>query len=179
MKRDNTTASQPPEPLIMIQIRLSDEERSSGVPEPATIEKALESLHLHGSPASFFAEPRHRRSEQCSTSVSEKKTNVRLMFRISISSMSACLLILWTCSTKNKFTRFRHWVSPRKLNKANRIVGCGNYIQFPPLYPEFLFEDVFANPIAGAILANILGPQPELRYLATNSVPSLTILPLT
>jgi hypothetical protein len=66
----------------MIQIRLSEEERISGVPEPATIEKALESLHLHGSHASFFADCRHRRSEQCSTPVSEKKTNVRLIFRI-------------------------------------------------------------------------------------------------
>ena len=53
---------------------------------------------------------------------------------------------------------------------ANLTAGCGNYVQFPPLYPEYLFEDVFANPIAGAVLCNILGPRPELRYLFTNSV---------
>src|SRR5271155_1407150 len=92
--------------------------------------------------------------------------------------MSVCVLILWTCSTESKFTRFRHWVSTPKLKKVNMIVGCGNYIQFPPLHPEYVFEDVFANPIAGAILSNILGPQPELRYLGTNSVTTLTI-PLT
>jgi len=55
-------------------------------------------------------------------------------------------------------------------SKTNVTVGCGNYIQFPPLYPQYIFEDVFANRIVGTILSNILGPQPELRYLGTNSV---------
>lgn len=53
---------------------------------------------------------------------------------------------------------------------ANSTVGCGNFVQYPPLYPQYLFEDVFANPIAGAVLCNVLGPKPELRHVFTNSV---------
>jgi len=50
-----TAASQPPQPLIM-QIRLTEEERISGVPQPRTIERALEALHLDGSYPSNFAD---------------------------------------------------------------------------------------------------------------------------
>jgi len=42
-----TVASQHAEPTIT-QIGLTEEERISGVPKPATIEKALEALHLDG-----------------------------------------------------------------------------------------------------------------------------------
>jgi hypothetical protein len=56
----------------MIQIKLTEEERTSGVPEPGTIEKALEALHLDGSHASNFADRRDCGSQQCSTPVSEK-----------------------------------------------------------------------------------------------------------
>jgi len=47
--------------------------------------------------------------------------------------------------------------------------GSGNLIHFPPLSPEYLFADVYANPIAGIILSNILGVNPELHYIGTNS----------
>jgi hypothetical protein len=39
------------EPLI-VQITLTEAERISGVPEPCTVEKALEALHRDGSPVS-------------------------------------------------------------------------------------------------------------------------------
>jgi len=41
------TAGQHIEPLIT-QIRITEEERISGVPDTLTIEKALEALHRHG-----------------------------------------------------------------------------------------------------------------------------------
>jgi hypothetical protein len=47
--------------------------------------------------------------------------------------------------------------------------GSGNFVHFPPLHKEYLFGDVYANPIAGAILNNILGPKPELCYIGTNT----------
>lgn len=49
-------------------------------------------------------------------------------------------------------------------------VGSGNLIHFPPLSKEYLFKDVYANPIAGTIISNIIGLNPELRYVGTNSV---------
>ena len=42
-----TTVSQPAQPTIT-QIRLTEEERISGVPKPETIEKAVEALYLEG-----------------------------------------------------------------------------------------------------------------------------------
>jgi len=53
---------------------------------------------------------------------------------------------------------------------ANLTAGTGNYLQWPPLYPQYVFEDVYANPIAGAVLSNILGPNQELRLISSNSV---------
>jgi len=58
------------EPLI-VQITLTEAERISGVPEPCTVEKALEALHRDGSPVSKASDSRNRRSEQCSTPISE------------------------------------------------------------------------------------------------------------
>jgi hypothetical protein len=45
----------------------------------------------------------------------------------------------------------------------------GNISQVPPLMPEYLFPEIYANPLAGHILAAILGPEPELRYLHGNT----------
>jgi hypothetical protein len=58
------------------------------------------------------------------------------------------------------------------LNFGVDVKGTGNIAQYPPVYPEFLYEDVFANPIATTVLSNILGPKPELRFLHSNSVVS-------
>ena len=49
--------------------------------------------------------------------------------------------------------------------------GTGNISQVPPLDKEYLFRDIFANGIGTAILNNILGPMPELRYINGNTVP--------
>jgi len=38
------------------------------------------------------------------------------------------------------------------------------------MYPEYIFADVLANPVVRVILSNILGPDPELRNVVTNSV---------
>jgi hypothetical protein len=59
------------------------------------------------------------------------------------------------------------------VHLVSYVSGTGNIAQVPPLYKEYLFGDIFANPIATAILNNILGPRPELRYLNSN-----TVLPL-
>jgi hypothetical protein len=52
----------------------------------------------------------------------------------------------------------------------------GNFLHFPPLWPKYVFEDIYANPFAAAVLSNILGPKPELTFLAMNSVRFLKII---
>jgi ectoine hydroxylase-related dioxygenase (phytanoyl-CoA dioxygenase family) len=37
------------------------------------------------------------------------------------------------------------------------------------LQKEYLFSDIYANPIAGVILKNILEPNPELRFIGANT----------
>jgi hypothetical protein len=56
------------------------------------------------------------------------------------------------------------------LDRPTKHLGTGNISQVPPLDKEVLFADIFANPVAGTILSNILGPKPELRYLHGNTV---------
>src|SRR2546423_2380362 len=53
------------------------------------------------------------------------------------------------------------------------VAGSGNISQVPPVYKENLYPDIFANPIAAKIFSNIIGPQPELRYLHGTTEPPL------
>jgi len=48
-----TAVNQLPQPSI-VQIRLTEEERVSGIPKPYTIENALIALHRDGSNAIYF-----------------------------------------------------------------------------------------------------------------------------
>lgn len=45
----------------------------------------------------------------------------------------------------------------------------GNLSQVPPICADLMFEDVFANPFAAAIIEGMLGPHPEVRYLHGNT----------
>jgi len=48
-------------------------------------------------------------------------------------------------------------------------VGTGNISQVPPVYPGYVFKDIYANPFGAAIISAILGPRPQLRFLRANT----------
>ena len=47
----------------------------------------------------------------------------------------------------------------------------GNFTQYPNVFPEYLFEDIFCNRMVAKVLNNVLGPNPELRFINGNTVP--------
>jgi hypothetical protein len=49
-------------------------------------------------------------------------------------------------------------------------LGYGNYTQYPYVFPEFLFEDVYANKIVAKVVSDMLGPRPQLRWINGNLV---------
>ena len=63
---------------------------------------------------------------------------------------------------------------PVNSEKIPNEIESANFIHTPPLFNDLLFEDVYANPVVATVLSNILGPDPELRYVGTNSVPLFT-----
>ena len=50
----------------------------------------------------------------------------------------------------------------------NQGAGTGNVSQIPPLTPDWLHRDFYANPHMIRVVENILGPKPELRFLNSN-----------
>ena len=59
--------------------------------------------------------------------------------------------------------------NPDKIH-WNQGRGKGNVSQNPPFEPKYMFPQIYANKPAGAVLANILGPRPQLRYIRTNTL---------
>ncbi|KAH7243759.1 hypothetical protein MRS44_017117 [Fusarium solani] len=45
----------------------------------------------------------------------------------------------------------------------------GNMSQGPPLQPELMYSDIWANGPAAAVLACMLGPQPQVNYVNGNT----------
>ncbi|KAG0650434.1 Kanamycin B dioxygenase [Hyphodiscus hymeniophilus] len=52
--------------------------------------------------------------------------------------------------------------------RYNQGVDTGNISQIPPLTPEWLHRDFYANPHMIRVVENILGPRPELRFINSN-----------
>ncbi|KAK3671908.1 hypothetical protein LTR78_008274 [Recurvomyces mirabilis] len=50
----------------------------------------------------------------------------------------------------------------------NQGAGPKNVSQVPPLKPEYLYREVYANSHMIRILENLLGPRPEFRFLNSN-----------
>lgn len=46
----------------------------------------------------------------------------------------------------------------------------GNLSQVPPLVKEYLFPEVYANKHTARIISNILGPQPEVHFIRSNTL---------
>ncbi|KEZ42158.1 hypothetical protein SAPIO_CDS6212 [Scedosporium apiospermum] len=46
----------------------------------------------------------------------------------------------------------------------------GNLSQVPPLEPEWLFPEVYANKHGTRIISNILGPRPEVHFIRSNTL---------
>lgn len=45
----------------------------------------------------------------------------------------------------------------------------GNLNQKPPLQPELMYEDIYANKCGAAVLANIMGPNPVCNFVDCNT----------
>lgn len=50
----------------------------------------------------------------------------------------------------------------------NQGASTGNVSQMPPLTPEWLDRDFYANPHMIRVVENLLGPKPELRFINSN-----------
>jgi len=50
----------------------------------------------------------------------------------------------------------------------NQGANIKNVSQIPPLTPEWLIRDFYANPHMIRVVENLLGPKPELRFLNSN-----------
>jgi hypothetical protein len=50
----------------------------------------------------------------------------------------------------------------------NQGEGTGNVSQIPPLEPEYLHRDFYANSHIVRLCENLLGPKPELRFINSN-----------
>jgi hypothetical protein len=46
----------------------------------------------------------------------------------------------------------------------------GNVSQNPPLEKEYMYPQIYANKPAAAVMANIFGPRPQIRYIRTNTL---------
>jgi ectoine hydroxylase-related dioxygenase (phytanoyl-CoA dioxygenase family) len=63
----------------------------------------------------------------------------------------------------------------KKHMRWNQGSAVKNVSQIPPLEPEYLHRDFYANPHMIRVLENLLGPKPELRFLNSNvSIPGGT-----
>ncbi|KAL6245287.1 hypothetical protein RBB50_008062 [Rhinocladiella similis] len=56
----------------------------------------------------------------------------------------------------------------RKHMHWNQGASTGNVSQIPPLTPEWLDRDLYANPHMIRVVENLLGPEPELRFINSN-----------
>lgn len=57
----------------------------------------------------------------------------------------------------------------RKETHRNFGENTGNIQQEPPTEPEYVFEDVIANPFATAVLECMMGPHPGVRFYSANT----------
>ena len=56
----------------------------------------------------------------------------------------------------------------KKHMQYNQGAATGNVSQIPPLTPEWLDRDFYANPHMIRVVENLLGPKPELRFINSN-----------
>ncbi|KAK4050236.1 hypothetical protein OIV83_003557 [Microbotryomycetes sp. JL201] len=59
-----------------------------------------------------------------------------------------------------------HWNDDIRAPPEKRT---GNLNQRPPMRPELMFEDVYANKCAAAVLSNIVGPNPVCNFVDSNT----------
>ena len=52
----------------------------------------------------------------------------------------------------------------------NQGRGKGNVSQNPPFEKEYMYPQIYANKPAASVMANILGPRPQIRYIRTNTL---------
>ncbi|WWC89879.1 uncharacterized protein L201_004807 [Kwoniella dendrophila CBS 6074] len=46
----------------------------------------------------------------------------------------------------------------------------GNVSQVPPILEEYMFQQIYGNKLATSVLSGVLGPEPELHYIRSNTL---------
>ena len=59
--------------------------------------------------------------------------------------------------------------NPDKIH-WNQGRAAGNVSQNPPFERKYMFPQIYANRPAAAVMTNIFGPRPQLRYIRTNTL---------
>ena len=119
-----------------VVIKLSDDERDTGVLAPLHMFEAIDAFHVDGVVVLENAiETRHIDA-----------LNQRMIGDTEVLKANADKI---------------HW---------NQGRGKGNVSQNVPFEPEFMVPQIYANRPAGAVMANIFGPRPQLRYIRTNTL---------
>jgi hypothetical protein len=59
--------------------------------------------------------------------------------------------------------------NPDKIH-WNQGKSKGNVSQNPPFEKEFMYPQIYANRPAASVMANVLGPRPQIRYIRTNTL---------
>jgi hypothetical protein len=116
-----------------VVIRLTDEEKRSGITKPDTIQQCLYHYHRDG-----FV-------------VLENAVDDELVDRL-----------------YNKIVEDTDIYVGKKFTQFNQGAATKNVSVVPPLTPEWLSRDFYANVHMMRVIENILGPRPELRFINSN-----------
>jgi hypothetical protein len=123
-----------------VVIRLTDEERESGVTRPETIQQCLYHYHRDG-----FV-------------VLENAIDDQLVD-----------------SLYNKIVDDTDIYVGKKFQQWNQGEATKNVSVVPPLTPEWLRREFYANVHMMRVIENVLGPKPELRFINSNvAIPGAT-----
>lgn len=116
-----------------VVIRLTDQERTSGVTRPETIQQALYAYHRDG-------------------------------FVVLENAIDDDLVV----NMYNQIVKDTGIYVGKKFQQWNQGAATKNVSVVPPLTPEWLQKDFYANVHMMRVIENILGPRPELRFINSN-----------
>ena len=116
-----------------VVIRLTDEERESGITRPETIQQCLYHYHRDG-------------------------------FVVLENAIDDSLVD----SLYSKIVQDTDIYVGKKFQQWNQGAATKNVSVVPPLTPEWLKRELYANVHMMRVIENVLGPKPELRFINSN-----------
>ncbi|CAK7225131.1 hypothetical protein SBRCBS47491_005787 [Sporothrix bragantina] len=126
-------------------IVLTDEERDSGVMSDSKLYDAIEGFFTDG------------------LVVVENAIDVAIIDKLNTRMLQDTEKLL----TGQGHVHFNHL----NVNAGTKGAAVGgNLSQVPPIEKEYLFPEVYANKHGARIVSNILGPQPEVHFIRSNTL---------